>query len=217
MTSGYSCGPQSQGPRVLPGAMARFPGARVVSGTSREERFLPGTNELVPCVSVGPAAEHFMRPPGMETPVIITLASTGDTEPKVLAISEESDGDRQWPLRLEPLTRFLFAGGAACPLTKRDEIVAATPKDEISRTRASKVSHTCFLVQAPVPAPAPDELRPRSCGARGTGAVAPRPRSLSLHHVWHLASMGHPRCFARVATKQSRIQGVVDGPISPNT
>ena len=70
---------------------------------------------------------------------------------------------------------------------------------------------------APVPAPAPHELRPRSCGALGTGAVAPRPRRLSLHPVWHLASMGHPRCFARVATKQSRIQGVVHGPMATNT
>ena len=70
---------------------------------------------------------------------------------------------------------------------------------------------------APVPAPAPDELRPRSCGARGTGAVAPRPQSLSLHHVWHLANMGHPRCFARVATKQRRIQSVENGQISRHT
>ena len=70
---------------------------------------------------------------------------------------------------------------------------------------------------APVPAPAPHELRPRSCGARGTGAVAPRPRSSSLHHVRHLASMGHPRCFARDAKKQCRIQGMVHDPISGNT
>jgi hypothetical protein len=45
------------------------------------------------------------RPPGLETPLIISLASEGDTEPKVLAISEESVGDCEWPLRLEPLAR----------------------------------------------------------------------------------------------------------------
>ena len=54
---------------------------------------------------------------------------------------------------------------------------------------------------SPVAAPAPDELRPRSCGARGTGAVATRPRSLSLHHFWHLASMGHPQMDSESISK----------------
>ena len=119
---------------------------------------------------------------------------------------EDEDGDSSRRTRQKP--------GRGHTETRDDD------PDEDTQYSLSSVALSApelFCGCAPLPAPRPNELRSRSCGVRGTGAVAPRPRSLSLHPVWHLASMGHPRCFARVATKQWRIQGVVHGPISPNT